>query len=76
MKIIKKIELTPTEKTLCETVGTELSTMIRNLCESTSCAGIDCGQCPISKTINLMADCRSRLFYLSQHGTDEGYDGC
>lgn len=76
MKIIKRVEMTQEEKALCETVATELSTIESNLCDAISCAGIDCNQCPIAKTINLLADCRSRLFYVSHHGTDEGYDGC
>ena len=73
MKIIETIEMTPREKSLCEEAATELSAIERNLCDKITCIGIHCSQCPIAKTIDLITDCRSRLFYIARYGTDKGY---
>jgi hypothetical protein len=75
MKIIKTIEMTQKEKDLCETASRKLSTIRGELCSQMKCNGIDCStQCPISKAVNLITDCGSRLAYIARYGTNKGYD--
>lgn len=74
MKIVETIEMTQKEKELCKTTATELLAIKNNLCDRMACNGMSCSQCPISKTIDLIADCCVRLTYISLYGTDKGYD--
>ena len=73
MKIIETIEMTPREKSLCEEAAQNLTTIQSNLCDAMECNGMHCSQCPISKAIDSIAGCSSRLFYIARYGTNKGY---